>query len=232
MIFFRRTLPVIVCFVVGVVFIAQYYVPTTESQDLLRHASNTVKILIGFSYLIGLWSLSHLHWSRIRRQQAGWGYSFLVFIGLTIMLVFGLSGELQKGLELIFARPIPIGEFQGYNAEGRGTIYDWFYNYTFEPAQATMFSLLAFFIASAAYRTFRAKTWEAAFLLLAALLVIFGRVPLSGMIHDIFPQIADWIMAYPNLAAKRGILIGVSLGIVGTALRVIFGIERAYIGGD
>jgi hypothetical protein len=96
----------------------------------------------------------------------------------------------------------------------------------------TMFSMLAFFIASAAYRTFRAKTIESALLLLAALFVIFGRVPISAAVSDKFPAIADWIMSYPNLAVKRGILIGVSLGMVGTALRVIFGIERAYIGGD
>ncbi len=231
MIFLRRTLPVIVCFLTGLFFIGQFYVPTHGSTEALRHASNTVKIIIGFGYLIGLYSLSHLHWSRIRRQQPGWGYSGLVFLGLAVMLVFGLAGEVDKGVELLLKRPVPIGDFQTYEA-GTGKVYDWFYRFVFEPAQATMFSLLGFFIASAAYRTFRARTWESALLLVAALIVIFGRVPISGMISDWFPMAADWIMAYPNAAAKRGILIGVSLGIVGTALRVIFGIERAYIGGD
>lgn len=233
MIFFKRTLPVLLCFVVGIVFIAQFYVPTNESQEALRYSSNWIKIVTGFSTLIGLQSLLHLHMQRIRRRSAGWGYSFLVFIGFLPMVFFGLSGELAKLMNIMFHTSMGWAEsFQTYSPEGTGAIYDWMFLYLYTPAMATMFSLLAFFIASAAYRTFRAKTIESALLLVAALFVIFGRVPIAAAVSDVFPAIADWIMSYPNLAVKRGILIGVSLGMVGTALRVIFGIERAYIGGD
>ncbi|MBM4086784.1 MAG: hypothetical protein FJ272_18510, partial [Planctomycetes bacterium] len=79
--------------------------------------------------------------------------------------------------------------------------------------------------------TFRARTAEATLLLIAAVIVMLGRVPIGAMISQYVPSSADWIMAVPNLAAKRGILLGICLGAIATSLKIIFGIERSYLGG-
>jgi hypothetical protein len=110
-----------------------------------------------------------------------------------------------------------------------GTPFMWYYLHIFTPLSATMFSLLAFFIASAAYRAFRARNLEATLLLIAGALVMLGRVPVGKMIWDKLPIIADWIMEIPQMAAKRGIIIGIALGMVVTSLRIILGIERTYL---
>jgi hypothetical protein len=101
-----------------------------------------------------------------------------------------------------------------------------------------MFALLAFFIASAAFRAFRVRTVEAGWLAAAALIVMIGRVPIGDMLTGFLPpalqlsSLQDWIMEVPQNAAKRAILMGAALGIMATGLRVILGIERSYLSGE
>ena len=213
--FLRRTIPLAICFVMGILIAFQYYVPNQHSSNFLELMTRWDKIIAGFAVFIGAYSLFHLHYSRIKFKTAGWGYSIFVFIGAGIMLFFGLYNE---------------GE--GFLANKQeGSMFDWLYIYVQVPAGATIFSILAFFMASAAYRTFRARTVESALLLVAAIIVMLGRVPLGALISPYLPLAADWIMSVPNLAAKRGILLGVSLGAIATSIKIIFGIERQYLGG-
>jgi hypothetical protein len=99
------------------------------------------------------------------------------------------------------------------------------------PIQATIFSLLAFFIASAAYRAFRARSVLATILLLTAFIVMFRFMPL-GPISTANLGIVSWILSVPNMAAKRAIMMGIGLGATATAIKIILGIERTYMGRD
>jgi hypothetical protein len=213
---YRRTIPLIIVFAIGLLAFVQEYVPHPFSADFRETMTKWFRILGGFAMFIGAYSLLHLHVTRIRRQQSGWAYSVFVFIGAMLMIVAGLHNG-GRG---------PIAP-----APEEGSWFQWLYMNIEVPCGATIFSILAFFIASAAYRTFRARNLEAVTLLIAAAIVMFGRVPISEEISRWFPKAADVLMEYPNLAAKRGILLGITLGAISQSLRILFGIERSYLGG-
>ena len=216
MLFLRRTLPLIIAFVMGMIGILVFYIPHSGAQSLEQELTKWDRIVAAFAMVLGIYSLMRLHWNRVRRHQAGWAYSFLVFVGFAVMFILAIYND---GRGPFNPQIIDSGPFV------------WMFDNVQVPADATMFSILAFFIASAAYRTFRARTPEAAILLISAIIVMIGRVPIGALISDWVPWLSQWLMAVPNLAAKRGILLGVSLGAVATALRIIFGIERSYLGG-
>lgn len=113
-----------------------------------------------------------------------------------------------------------------------GRVYTWLYDHVFAPCNATMFALLAFFIASAAFRAFRARNTEAALLLGAAIIIMLGRAPIGRAMSDMLPEISDWILDVPNNAGRRAIMMGAALGAIATSLRVILGLERSHLGAD
>lgn len=215
MTFLRRTLPLLIATVAGLLGILTYYIPVWEEFE--TRSAIWFRIVFAFAMILGIHSLLHLHWAKVRRNLEGWGYNAVTLIAFAVTLFFGIYNA-------------GAGPFAVQNLESGGL--DWIYDHIQTPAATTMFSLLAFFIASAAYRTFRARSTEAAILLVAAICVMLGRVPIGAAISEYLPLFSQWLMDTPNLAARRGILIGVTLGAIATALRIIFGIERSWLGED
>lgn len=213
MIFLRRQLPLFITMVMGLLFAGQYYVPHPASEQLLTSVTKWLQIIGGFALILGVTSLFQLHAAKIRRQEAGWGYSLVLYAGVVGTVLVGLW---NGGKETI---------------DGAMTSFGWVYSYTLVPLQGTMFAILAFFIASAAYRSFRARSREAAVLLVAAMIVMMGRVPLGEYILPISGDLSAWILNVLNAAVRRAILIGVSLGAVALSFKIIFGVERSYLGG-
>jgi hypothetical protein len=97
------------------------------------------------------------------------------------------------------------------------------------PLEATLFSLMAFFVITAAYRTFRVRSFDTALFVTFGILVLLGQVPIGVRLWDQLPVIKDWVLDVPALAGARGILLGVVLGTMATGLRVLLGIDRPYV---
>jgi hypothetical protein len=112
----------------------------------------------------------------------------------------------------------------------RNSTYLWLYTNVYLPLGNMMFALMVFFIASAAQRAFRAKSFEASLLLLAGIIVMLGRAPVGEQLGAWLPKTTNWLMNFPNVAGNRAIMMGAALGSVATALRYLVGIDRAYLG--
>jgi len=214
----KREIPLAITAVIGLFMILSFFVPhewVSVPSDFLQQS---VIIVLAFSYFLGGANLLRVNFDVIYKRQPGWQYKVVLVAAMLATVVFGA--------------------IEGQGFLNPGTKSKWIYDNMYSPMQGTMFSLLAFFIASAAFRAFRIRTVEAGLLAIAALIVMLGRVPIGNLITSWLPEpirlqpVQEWIMNVPQNAAKRAILIGAALGVMATGLRVILGIERSYLSGE
>jgi hypothetical protein len=211
----RREIPMIVAFVAGVIIILEFFVPTL--RDVANQIQKWYLVVVAFAILVGAFNLVRMNLLKVRHGRADWPYSLVLVAGLFSMAVIGIGWGIEQE-----------------------TVFDWLFNYVMFPMSSTMFALLAFFVASAAYRAFRARTVDATLLLVAAIVVMLGQVPIGSIwVPSWWPHwlifltpewLKDRIMEIFNTAGQRAILIGASLGVVSTSLRILLGIERSYLG--
>jgi len=125
-----------------------------------------------------------------------------------------------------------------YNTQD--SAFGWMYEFVFKPLQATMFALLAFYVASAAFRAFRAKNLEAILLLGTAFIILLGQTFAGYWLTSWIPDnswlatlkiknLIEWVAVFLT-AGGRAIMIGIALGIASTSLKVLLGIDRSHIG--
>ena len=210
----KRTIPLIVSFIIGLVMVGEFFIPHHQYRAMTNEFLEWGLILSAGAFLLGLINLVQVNLPKVRQKAQDWQYKAIMLIALLGTLVIGFSG--------------------GADRLKSGYSYKWFFDYVFVPLNATMFALLAFYIASAAFRAFRARNFEATILLSAAILVMIAMVPVGEqlpIIGEPIVQIKDWIMSVPNNAARRAIFIGAAIGAVTTGLRVILGLERSHLGG-
>jgi MFS family permease len=220
----KRTLPLVLVLVFGIFGIVTYFVPhpTIQEYDSM-FTTTTLRLVAVFGLILGLSSLIRHHWEKIAHRREHHQYSWITLAGLIVSAVIGvLGGGMSPSAPGLI--PTRIGGFSFHIST--------LYTYIIIPVSATMFALLAFFMASASYRAFRARNLEATVLLIAAFIVMLGSVPLSRRILDSLPAFAQYVVDIPNTASKRGIGFGITLGAIATSLKIILGIERGWLGGE
>ncbi len=208
----------IIIFSLGFFYATVYYIAAPGTIDLQAVSDKllaylTAALTAGFA--IGVINLTRIHIINIKRRRATWRYSLLLIIFLFGMAIFSVIGSpfaLDPGAAVIPASVIAFAT----------PVWEFLYYKILVNVNSSIFSLIAFFIASAAYRAFKARTLESTLLLVAGLLVMLGQAPIAGLIWPGFSAIREWILAVPNTAGQRGILIGIALGILAFSVRRLF----------
>ncbi len=216
----KRVLPLVITFLLGTLFVLEFFLPHHAVHELVALLQEWGTVLAATAFILGAINVVQVNVPKVVRRERDWPYKIVLLASAAGMIVLGF-------------------------VEGKeGKTFLWVYEYVFAPCNSTMFALLAFFIASAAFRAFRARNVEALLMLVTALIVMLTVVPFGSIAATFLPAswgetlttgpdfVRDWILDYANNSGRRAILIGAALGAVATGLRVILGLERSHLGGD
>lgn len=222
----RRTIPLITAFVFGLSQVVSFFLNPDKTQiswlgdkSIDQVVLQWMTIIGGFALVLGVHSIIKVNMSKVIRRDKEWPYKLATVISVIVMAVPAMF-------------PASWNPLFG---NGTGSIYDWLFEYVDSPMMETMFAMLAFYIASAAYRAFRARNTEATLLLITATIVMLWRVPMGEAFLRLFSDsLPDYINMFVmngfNVSVQRGIIIGAGLGAAAMSLRIILGIERTYMG--
>jgi len=190
MIFIKRQLAVFVMISMGFLALSGYFINWDSLRNFTdKDATNFYMIIAGFAAFLGCLNLMQLHLQKIAYKKENWQYSILTLLGFLIMIVFGF---IYNGSD----------STMGPHLKDSNSAFYWMYNYFYLPLGSTMFALLAFFVASASYRAFRIRNFEATLLLISGVLLMLGRVPLGGIIPWWFVLIMYISLFFALIASK------------------------------
>jgi hypothetical protein len=205
----------VLIFSLGFFYAFVYYVNVPTPVDLQAVSDQLFAYLTAMltaAFAIGIINLTRVHVNNVKRKRPAWGYSIILIVSLYGMAIVSMISS-------PFAVDPTGAVIPGAIIDAVTPIWEFLYYKILVTINSSIFSLLAFFIASAAYRAFKAKTLEATILLVAGLLVVLGQAPIMDLVSPSFSAIRSWILLFPNTAGQRGILIGAALGILAFSVR-------------
>lgn len=185
--------------------------------------ANHIQIIGSFAIFLALINLTMFHGKRIIRLQKGSVHSIIFFIFTIIMVVAAYIGQPAAAAKTDWRR--------GFDFILAGVI---------TPMGTAVFSMITFFMISAAYRSFRVRSLEAALLMIAACIVMLGQMPIGQLITSGLPEsmhfmqlpwLAEKLLWLANACAYRGVLIGIAVGGFAIGLRIWLGMDNTVYSG-
>jgi ABC-type amino acid transport system permease subunit len=210
-------------------------------QASLPAVMNLGQVLGALLLGLGISSLLRVHIGQLIKGHKDWFFSLTLLVCMLLMLVFGYwdwQSRLAPGAEkAVLASPRIFPNFAK----------DFLLDGLFINLDAVMYSMIAFFIFSAAYRSFRLRSAESTILLGTAVLVMLSLMggvvlgwdrvidALGGGGHGAFAAfmenlrlgaIKDWVQNNLQSPSIRAIEFGLAVGGLAMTLRLWLSIEK------
>lgn len=210
--------------------------------DALPVVASFSNILSAFLLGLGVFSILRIHLRKFARRQTDWGFSAVLLISMVAMVIFGYWDWYQQRIGPN-AGGFELQATWGTAQYGRDLLFQGL----LQQMDSAMFSIIAFFILSAAYRAFRVRSVEATILLGTALIVmmslmgvvsyfwgsgidaITGGNPNSVLENFKLTEMASWLRDNVQSAALRGIDFGVGIGALAMGLRLWLSLEKGGV---
>lgn len=196
----RRSVPVALAVGCGLLtLLGLLFIP--ELGDAL---TTWASFLVAVALLVGVINLLSVHMRRLLKRNA---YSGLLVISMLAIFVLALT------------------DFFELTTEGVSTAF----GLVQAPLEAAMASLLVFFLLFAGFRLFRRQRngWSVLFIVTATV-ILLGSTLLPEALSGIFGQASRFLSDVFVGGGMRGLLIGIAIGTIAVALRVLTGSARPY----
>jgi len=202
----RKYIPTMIAIGTGLLVLLGYLIPAQPLTGIRDRMVEWAAIVAAFAFLLGLFNVLHVHGQRTFRARRGKFYSLILLASAAISAAVTI---LQK----------PAGSWT-----------QWMLRYWLNPLGASLAALVAFTLALAAFRLLRARrSMEAIGFTLVAIAALVTSTPLVGTERlPFFGSIRQWLVNVFGMAGMRGLLLGIALGTLITALRVLVGVDRPH----
>ncbi len=196
----KRYIPIAIVSFFGALTLSAWFIDNETIETFANDdATQFFDIIAAFAVFLGALNLLKLQLIKVLKQQSGWIYSAIAIASFFFAFIIGffVRGAYFVGEDVYFSQKaaeaailgsgssevvVPVD--WGAHVQTDGSLFQWMFKYIFSPLSATMFALLAFFVASASFRAFRARNFEASLLLVAGIIIMLGRVPIGSLISS------------------------------------------------
>ena len=166
----KRQIAYFLVIFIGFLTLIGHFIKYHPLNDFIDNdATQWFDIISGFAAFLGVINLLQLHLNKVANKRKHYQYSIITLFGFIIMIIFGF---IYNGSN------VPMGP----HLKEQGSAFYWMFQNIYLPLGATMFALLAFFVASASYRAFKIRNFEATLLLVSGIFLMLGRVPVGQLI--------------------------------------------------